>query len=100
MLKIMPFALAAGLALASLAAPAAAFEIPAAPALAADVQHVDFICGPGEHIGYEGRHCWGNRGGGVAVGGLSIGGLSIGFAACPPGTHPGYRDRFCWPNRR
>lgn len=88
MLKIATLTLAASLTLSGLAAPASAFTLPVAAPAGVAVEHVDFVCGPGMHVGYEGRHCWPNRDGGA-----------VGGRWCPPGEHPGYDDRYCWRNR-
>jgi hypothetical protein len=49
-----------------------------------DVVEAGFVaCGPGTHLGYEGKYCWPNR----AVN------------ACPPGFHLGYEGKYCWRNQ-
>ena len=62
MLKFATIALASALSLSSLAGSASALTVPAAaPQDASRVHPADYICGPGEHIGYEGKHCWPNH---------------------------------------
>jgi hypothetical protein len=77
--------LAAVLALTGLPGAASAFTLSQTqPSTSPTLERVDFICGPGRHVGYEGKHCWANH---PPV-----------AQYCPPGYHWGYEGKHCWPN--
>ncbi|MBR1091656.1 hypothetical protein JQ621_29725 [Bradyrhizobium manausense] len=68
-----------GLALAISTGAASASPLGLALGIASNVAESALSCGPGTHLGYEGKYCWPNH-----------------PRECPIGTHLGYEGKYCW----